>query len=392
MKPSRRKFLTVTGSAAIASVAGVGSASAASAPTDVPIPDNTSMMYPTMGTDADNPTATIYGNFKCPFTQEFVWGNLQDIIEEHVKEGNINIRFRQVAYEPDPNNPTHGQAGTFISPSDPTIGSGSLAVWEVEPESYWSYFFTMFSELVSGTVKSDDLGSRMKKAGVKDRDEILARVEEGRYSDLVKRSTEVARDLDVPNTPRFEMAEKITNPRHEVNDVLNWVETNITSAVSHLPQEDKKEETKSDTSSESSKGKSKSGGSGSSKGSSKTKITFDGSSAEAWAHYEFTVSGSFEKNRAMSASLDDGDSISGSTAKGGVGPWKDTFTYTGKITDLTLSQKIDVYRNGEIVDLDELNAEIESNKLEVDASSNSKKSQQNSERNHQLSAARACRR
>lgn len=389
MKPSRRKFLTVTGSAAIASVAGVGSASAASAPTDVPIPDNTSMMYPTMGTDADNPTATIYGNFKCPFTQEFVWGNLQDIIEDYVKEGELNIRFRQVAYEPDPGNPTHGQPGTFISPSDPTIGAGSLAVWEVEPESYWSYFFTMFSELVSGTVKSDDLGARMKKAGVESRDEITARVEEERYSDLVKRSTEVARDLDVPNTPRFEMAEKITNPRHEVSDILNWVDTNISAAVSHLPQEDKKEETETDTSSESSKDKS--GGSGSSEGSSTTKLTFDGSSAKAWAHYEFTVSGSFEKSRTMSATLNDGDTISGSTAKGGVGPWKDTFTYTGKITDLTLTQEIDVYRNGEIVDLDELNAEIETNKLEVDAGSNSE-SQLDSKRDHQAPAARACRR
>lgn len=389
MKPSRRKFLTVTGSAAIASVAGVGSASAASAPTDVPIPDNTSMMYPTMGTDADNPTATIYGNFKCPFTQEFVWGNLQDIIEDYVKPGKLNIRFRQVAYEPDPGNPTHGQAGTFISPSDPRIGAASLAVWEVDPESYWSYFFTMFSELVSGTVTSDDLAARMKKAGVGDRDEITARIEEERYSDLVKRSTEVARDLSVPSTPRFEMAEQITNPRHEVSDILNWVDSNISAAVPHLPQEDEKEETETDASSESSKDTNDS--SGSSKGSSKTKITFDGSSAQAWAHYEFTVSGSFEKSRAMSATLNDGDTISGSTAKGGVGPWKDTFTYTGKITDLSLTQEIDVYRNGELVDLDELNAEIESNKLEVDSSSNSE-SQQDLKRNHQIPAARACRR
>lgn len=387
MKPSRRKFLTVTGSAAIASVAGVGSASAATAPTDVPIPDNTSMMYPTMGTDAENPTATIYGNFKCPFTQEFVWGNLQDIIEEYVSSGDMNIRFRQLAYEPNPGNPTHSQGGTFISPSDPRLGAASLAVWEVEPESYWSYFFTMFSELVSGTVTTDDIETRMQKAGVENRDEIIARIEEGRYSDLVRRSTEVARDLDVNNTPRFELGEVIANPRHEVADILNWVQSNISSAVPHLPQEDTKEEMKTDSSSESSK-------SSGNETSSVTTITFDGGSAQGWAHYEITVSGSFEKSRTMSAAVEKDESISGSTAKGGVGPWKDTFTYTGKITDLSLTQAMDVYRDGEIVDLDELNAEIETNKVDVgvEAGSNSKENQQNDRTSTQLSTTRVCRR
>jgi protein-disulfide isomerase len=356
MKPSRRKFLTVTGSAAIASVAGVGSASASIAPSEIPVPDNTSMMYPTMGTSADNPTATIYGNFKCPFTQEFVNGNLQDIIEEYVVTGKLNIRFRQLAYEPNEGVQTHSQPGTFISPSDPFIGAGSLAVWDVSPEDYWSYFFTMFSQLVSGTVTADDLSGRMEAAGVDNIDEIIARLESERYSDLVRKSTETSRDLDVNNTPRFEVAGVIENPRHEVENILNFVESNLSGAVSHVPKEDTEEkQTQEPSESENRDTDSE----------SKTTITFDGGSAEGWAHYEFTISGEFVTNRSTSASIGEGDSISGSTAKGGVGPWKDSYTFTGEITDITLTQEIDVFRNGELVDLDKLGVEIESEETET---------------------------
>ena len=353
MKPSRRKFLTVTGSAAIASVAGVGSASAAIAPSEIPIPDSAEeLMYPTMGTSADNPTATIYGNFKCPFTQEFVNGNLHDIIEEYVLPGKLNIRFRQLAYEPNEGVQTHSHAGTFISQSDPYIGAASLALWDVSPEDYWSYFFTMFSSLVSGTVTSDDLAERMEAAGVSDIDEIIARLESGRYSDLVRKSTYTARDLDVNHTPRFEMAGVIENPRHEAENILNFVESHLSEAISYLPSEDTEEKQTEDPSS--------------SEPESTTTIMFDGSSAEGWAHYECTVSGEFVTNRSTKAEIGDGDSISDSTAKGGVGPWKDSYVFTGKVTDLKLTQPIDVYLNGETVDLDELDVEIEPKKLETE--------------------------
>lgn len=312
------------------------------------------MMYPTMGTSADNPTATIYGNFKCPFTQEFVNGNLHDVIEEYVLTGKLNIRFRQLAYEPNEGVQTHSQGGTFISPDDPFIGQGSLAVWDVSPEDYWSYFFTMFSSLVSGSVTSDDLAERMEAAGVSNIDEIIARLESGRYSDLVQKSTDTSRDLDVNHTPRFEMAGMIENPRHEVENILNFVESHLSEAVPHLPAEDT-EETQTE--------KPSSGGT-----ENVTTITLDGSSAQGWAHYECTVSGEFVTNRSTKAEIGNGDSISdsGSTAKGGVGPWKDSYAFTGEITDLKLTQALDVYRNGEPVDLDELDVEIKPKKLKAE--------------------------
>jgi hypothetical protein len=328
------------------------------------------MMYPTMGTSADNPTATIYGNFKCPFTQEFVNGNLHDIIKEYVVTGKLNLRFRQLAYEPNKGVQTHSQPGTFISPSDPFIGTGSLAVWDVSPKDYWSYFFTMFSQLVSGTVKADDLSERMEAAGVDNIDEITARLGKERYSDLVRKSTETARDLDVNNTPRFEVGGVIENPRHEVDNILNFVESNLSDAVSHVPKEDSEEkQTQEPSKNENEDTKGDHG--------SKTTITFDGGSAEGWAHYELTVSGEFKTNRSTSASIDDSDSISGSTVKGGVGPWKDSYTFTGEITDIKLTQALDIYRNGEPVDLDKLGGEIKSKTKKLDTELKSKQDSTN---------------
>lgn len=356
MKPSRRKFLAVTGSAAVTSVAGVGAANAATL-SDVPVPDNTSMMYPTMGTDAENPTATLYGNYKCPFTQEFVKNVLPEIVEEHVKTGKMNVRFRTISYEPYGRGSTHGTStDAFISDSDPTISATGLGVWEQDPESYWKYFETMFSELVSGTVTPESLTSRMKQSGVDNIDEIVAQTENGKYDGLVKDSHDQALDLKMKHTPTFEMAEStLTGPG--LDETINFIKSNISSAISHLPKQDKNETTTESSSSSS--------------GSSTNTITFDGNSAQGWANYEVTVSGEFKQDRTMSASLEDSDSVSGSTASGGVGPWKDTFTYTGEITDLSVSQAIDVLKNGEPLDLEKVGATVGAKKLNVKPASDS---------------------
>lgn len=337
MKPSRRTFLAATGSAAVASVAGAGTASAASS-LDIPLPDNTSQLYPTMGKSADNPTATLYGNFKCPYTQEFVNSSLGDVVKERVKSGDMNLRFRQVAYEPNKGETTHGEAGAFISSSDPEIAAASLGVWDVSPGDYWDYFFEMYEELVSGTVTFDDLSQRMESAGVSNIDEIRARYENGRYDDLVQKSTGEARDLGVSYTPTLEMGKTITGPRGHSN-IVGWIDSHLSEAVSHLPQKDSNQ--------------SKSDGSVSVKSKDEAnvkRITFDGSSASGWANYELTVSEEIKNSKATKSSIEQSDSISGATAKGGVGPWKDTFEYTGDIKDLTLSQPIDVLHNGEKVD------------------------------------------
>lgn len=379
MKPSRRKFLAVTGSAAVTSVAGVGSASAAIPISNVPLPDNVSQMYPTMGTDAENPTATVFGNFKCPFTQDFVNNVLPDLAEKYVKTGKMNVRFRTISYEPYGRGKTHStQSNAFISDSDPTISATNLGVWEEDPEAYWKYFETMFADpLISGTVTPEKLKSVMNKSGVDNVKNIVAQVNNGKYDSLVKDSHEASVDLKIQHTPTFEIAgSTFVGPKpDDLKDLLNFVQANLSGAETYLPKEDKKEDVKSGD------------GSGEGSASGETTITFDGSSAQGWANYEFTVSGKFKQTRTMKSSLEDGDSKDGSTASGGVGPWEDTYTYTGELTDLTLSQPIDVLRNEEPLDLEKFGANIESEKLDVKSASDTNET---SESNAKNSISGAC--
>ncbi len=372
MKPSRRKFLAVTGSAAVTSVAGVGSASAAIPISNVPVPDNVSQMYPTMGTDAENPTATVFGNFKCPFTQDFVNNVLPDLAEKYVKPGKMNVRFRTISFDPYGRGTTHSTSEGFISSSDPTISSTALGIWEEDPEAYWKYFETMFADpLISGTVTPEKLESVMSKSGVDNVENIVAQVNNGKYDSLVKDSHEESVDLKIQHTPTFEIADStFVGPKpDDLNDLLSFVQANLSGAETYLPKEDKKEDVKS--------------GGGSSEGSAsgETTITFDGSSAQGWANYEFTVSGEFKQTRTMKSSLEDGDSLDGSTASGGVGPWEDTYTYTGELTDLTLSQPIDVLRNDEPLDLEEFGANIESEKLDVKSASDTNETSKSNAKN-----------
>lgn len=372
MKPSRRKFLAVTGSAAVTSVAGVGSASAAIPISNVPVPDNVSQMYPTMGTDAENPTATVFGNFKCPFTQDFVNNVLPDLAEKYVKPGKMNLRFRTISFDPYGRGTTHSTSEGFISSSDPTISATALGIWEEDPEAYWKYFETMFADpLISGTVTPEKLESVMSQSGVDNVENIVAQVNNGKYDSLVKDSHEESVDLKIQHTPTFEIADStFVGPKpDDLNDLLSFVQANLSGAETYLPKEDKKEDMKS--------------GGGSSEGSAsgETTITFDGSSAQGWANYEFTVSGEFKQTRTMKSSLEDGDSLDGSTASGGVGPWEDTYTYTGELTDLTLSQPIDVLRNDEPLDLEKFGANIESEKLDVKSASDTSETSKSNAKN-----------
>ena len=70
--------------------------------------------------------------------------------------------------------------------------------------------------------------------------------------------------------------------------------------------------------------------------------------------YEFTVSGDLEKSTARGATIDDNDSVSGSTAVGqGGGGGIDSYDFSGEIERLTVDGDATVYRNGEEIDPDE---------------------------------------
>lgn len=158
-----------------------------------------------------NPTATLYGNFKCQYTNDFVLNNL-DVIREFVEPGRLDIRFRALAYEP-PGQTSHGSSYYFISDSGPLISESAMGAWNAEPNEYWAFFRDMFENRVSGTVSYDDMRARMNQSDLEERDTAISWAKDGRYEDTVYQTRYAAGD-DGVTYARTGRRHDTTAPRH----------------------------------------------------------------------------------------------------------------------------------------------------------------------------------
>ena len=316
---TRRTFMKSVSAAAVG-LGVMGTASAAPSVSGAPVPDDTDLTYATMGTDADNPTATVFGNFKCPYTQNFVNNNLKDVIDEYVSTGQLNVEFRALALQP-PGTSSHGSSTYYISSSDPRISEVALSAWNEQPGEYWDFFEMMFDDLVSGTVTYEEMRNHLDSAGVGDRSDIISNAKDGDYNNAVERTADVAGNVGVSFTPTMELNGETTAPHHDTDSLLDWIGSQI---------------------------------SGSSSSTSETTITIDGTATNRKTEYEFSVDGTVEQTRAMGASKDAWDEISGSTVSGAVGPWKDSYSIAGEITQFSIEDGAVIYQDGETVDPQQL--------------------------------------
>jgi protein-disulfide isomerase len=316
---TRRTFMKTVSAAAVG-LGAMGTASAAPSVGGAPVPDDTDLKYATMGTDTDNPTATVFGNFKCPYTQNFVNNNLKDVIDEYVSTGQLNVEFRALALQP-PGTSSHGSSTYYISSSDPRISEVALSAWNEQPDNYWDFFEMMFDDLVSGTVTYGDMRNHLDSAGVGDRSAIISNAKDGDYNSAVEQTADVAGSYGVSFTPTMELNGETTPPHHDADSLLDWISSQISGSSSSTPE---------------------------------TTITIDGTPTTRRTNYEFNVDGSVEKSDSMGASKNIGDEISGSTVSGAVGPWKDSYTISGEITQFSIEDGAVVYQDGETVDPQQL--------------------------------------
>ncbi|WP_187433118.1 DsbA family protein [Natronococcus pandeyae] len=177
-----------------------------------------------MGTDSDAPTATVYGNFKCPITQDFVFGNLEAIIEEFVVTGRLNLEFYNLTYDPGTT------SSYFISDSDPRIASIGLAVWDEDPNSYWQFHHDTFVDAPSGYVDYDELASRVRSSDVSNVDALVDRAEDGAYDGEVEQIAATAAADGISYTPQMEFAGETVAPHHDTQSILNWIEARLEDA------------------------------------------------------------------------------------------------------------------------------------------------------------------
>lgn len=223
--PTRRTFLAAVGSAtastALFSTTAAASHSTKAVLSNAPTDPVSSQPYPTMGTDSDNPTLTLYGNFKCPYTQRFVRNDFADLVTDYVEPGHLNVEFRSLVYEPDPSDPSHGSSLYFISNSDPDIARSAYGVWNWEDENYWSYFYSLFADLPSGRVTPRELQARMRDDGVRNWGKIRYEVADDEYQRYLGRTRRAAAELGVSSTPTVELKGDLTSPNY--GSMPDWI-------------------------------------------------------------------------------------------------------------------------------------------------------------------------
>ncbi|MFC3477098.1 DsbA family protein [Halobacterium litoreum] len=174
---------------------------------DLPIPnDPEAYQYATMGTGEASATATVYGNWKCPYTQAFVLTDFQAVVAQYVVPGDLDVEFRAVA---------HQNGDPFLGPDAPRAARAGLAVWERDPESYWEYFATAFENQPQERYEwatTPQLVEFGKVAGVDGLDDVALAVSGGEYAERVTATAEAAVDAGVTTVPRVVVDGEVTAP------------------------------------------------------------------------------------------------------------------------------------------------------------------------------------
>lgn len=177
------------------------------------VPDRpTQFTYAYMGANDAPVTATVYGSWKCPYTQEFVDGYLQTIIEKFVRPGDVRLAFREVAY--DEGEPFHG-------PDELTAAHAGLSVWNHSPSAYWSFFARMFANQQSTTeswATTDRLIQIAKVAGVSNRNKIRQDIKNHAYKQEIEATMQKVHELELGAVPRVVVGTSITAPTVDAGD------------------------------------------------------------------------------------------------------------------------------------------------------------------------------
>jgi len=163
---------------------------------NAPAPSFSDADFAVMGT-TDAPTVTLYGNWKCPYTREFVVSSLGDVVSTYVEPGALRLRFRALAYR---------NGDPFLGPDAPRAAWAGQAVWARDPASFWRYFATVFRNQPperESWATAARLRTFMRAASVSGRDDVTEDVHAGRRDDRVRKTTRRARELDLADVPRL---------------------------------------------------------------------------------------------------------------------------------------------------------------------------------------------
>ncbi|GAA0251820.1 DsbA family protein [Haladaptatus pallidirubidus] len=175
--------------------------------------DPSGFTYARMGSEDAPVTATVYGGWKCPHTQRFVLGFLGDIVTDYVEPGDVTLEFRAVAYR-------NGEG--FHGPDEPRAARAGLAVWNNDPDSYWTFFEYMFQNRsgVDGWATTETLVRIAAEAGVENLDTIESEIADGKYQQEIEKTMEKVPEIPIPAVPRVVVDGEPTAPTARPNRTI----------------------------------------------------------------------------------------------------------------------------------------------------------------------------
>lgn len=198
-----RRWLLLAGGSAVAGVAiggavlgGGGSTGQTISGADVPLPDAPGeYTYAVIGSPEASPTVTYYGNWKCPHCARFNTGFFGELVSEYVRPGAIAIEYRNLTYiggEP------------FLGPDAPAAARAGLAVWNDDPDSYWSFHEHVFANQPperNAWATADRLVAFADAAGVSEPEVIRTAIRNAKYESALRETTTAAQNAGVTGTP-----------------------------------------------------------------------------------------------------------------------------------------------------------------------------------------------
>lgn len=161
--------------------------------------------YPRMGDD-DAPTVTVLGNWKCPYTRDFVFDQLPAIVDEYVRPGDVSVEFRTLAFVDDE---------PFLGPDAPKATRAGLSVWETDRDRFWQYLSYVFANQPAERhdwAQPELLVRFGQAADVAEPGRIEQAISREAFDDLLEQTVTFATSARVETVPRIFSEEEITAP------------------------------------------------------------------------------------------------------------------------------------------------------------------------------------
>jgi protein-disulfide isomerase len=169
-------------------------------------PNPADYQYAAMGTGDSDTTVTYFGSWKCPYCARFSTGFLQDIVEDYVATGDINIQYRNISYlggEP------------FLGRDAPNAGHAGLAVWNSAPDAYWQFHEYIFqNQPPEGRqwATASKLASFAQASGVENPQPIKEAVRSNTYENALRATSDAATSAGVRGTPSLLVDGTLVSP------------------------------------------------------------------------------------------------------------------------------------------------------------------------------------